>query len=307
MDIFCQAQVSKYCLGGLIDVGGCYRRIGRGAGARAWAERRRRPDLVAGAHKGHAEPVYFCEDKVQTGEMSSTFSEFKQAAVVNTLRSCQLFSGLALADLNAVAEISILKTLEKGDYLFREREPGQGFYIVQKGAINVHRVSPMGKEQVIRVFRAKESFAEATLATDAGYPADARAVESSQVLLVQKAGFLAVLRRQPELALRMLASMSVHLRTLVGQLEDLTLKDVETRLANWLIKRCPVPGAKGPVRIELKTTKRVLAAELGTVSETLSRTLAKFRDQGLVRVEGKVLEVINPGGLTALLRRNLGE
>lgn len=127
------------------------------------------------------------------------------------------------------------------------------------------------------------------------------------MLLVQKAGFLGLLRRQPELALRMLAAMSVHLRVLIGQLEDLTLKDVETRLANWLVKRCGPVAGKEPVRIELKTTKRVLAAELGTVSETLSRTLAKFRDQNLVVVKGKELLVTNPEGLRGLLQRNLGE
>ena len=70
----------------------------------------------------------------------------------------------------------------------------------------------------------------------------------------------------------MLGSMSSHLRVLVGQLEDLTLKDVETRLANWLVKRCPNLQSEQPVRIELAMAKRVLAAELSTVSETLSRT-----------------------------------
>src|SRR5438270_162692 len=87
-----------------------------------------------------------------------------------------------------------------------------------------------------------EGFASTVeLGTGSGYPPDARAVESSQVLLVQKSGFLALLQRQPQLALRMLGSMSSHLRVLVGQLEDLTLRDVETRLANWLVKRCPNP------------------------------------------------------------------
>jgi CRP-like cAMP-binding protein len=145
------------------------------------------------------------------------------------------------------------------------------------------------------------------LASETGYPADARALESSQVLLVQKDGILALLRRQPELALRMLGSMSSHLRVLVGQLEDLTLRDVETRLANWLIKRCPNPQSEQPVRIELTMTKRVLAAELGTVSETFSRTLAKFRDQRLLAVKGKTFVVLSPMKLQTLLRRNLGE
>jgi CRP-like cAMP-binding protein len=239
--------------------------------------------------------------------MATSLFEFKQAALVNTLRACQLFAGLAPADLNAVADVTVVKSLDKGDYLFHEGEAAQGFYIVQKGAINIHRVNAAGKEQVIRIFRTGESFAEATLATVSGYPADARAVESSQVLQVQKAGFLALLKRQPELALRMLASMSLHLRDLVGQLEDLTLKDVETRLANWLIKRCPSPESNLPVPIELKTTKRVLAAELGTVSETFSRTLAKFREQKLVSVKGNRVTVLSPGKLRELLRRNLGE
>jgi CRP/FNR family transcriptional regulator len=101
--------------------------------------------------------------------------------------------------------------------------------------------------------------------------------------------------------------MSMHLRVLVGQLEDMTLKDVETRLANWLMKRCPNPEGEKPVTIELKTTKRVLAAELGTVSETFSRTLGKFREQGLVTGKGKSLTVLNPAKLRQLLRSNLGE
>jgi CRP/FNR family transcriptional regulator len=238
--------------------------------------------------------------------MANALAELKQAAIENTLRGCRLFAGLGADDLHAIAAITVVKSLDKGDYLFREGTPAQGFYITQKGAINVHRVNAAGKEQIIHVFRAGESFAEAALATPAGYPADARALESSQVL-VEKAGFLALFRRQPDLALRMLGSMSGHLRTLIAQLEDLTLKDVETRLANWLIRRCPNPESAEPVVIELRTTKRVLAAELGTVSETFSRTLATFRQRKLVTVKGKALTVLSPRKLNELLRRNLGE
>jgi CRP/FNR family transcriptional regulator len=239
--------------------------------------------------------------------MSSTLADLKRAAIVNALRGCQLFAGMPAADLEEVARITLIKSLEKGDYLFHQGQLSLGFYIVQKGAINVHRVNANGKEQVIHVFRLGESFAEATLASEAGYPGDARAVENSQVLLVQKGGFLQLLQQRPELALRMLGSMSLHLRVLVGQLEDLTLKDVETRLANWLIKRCPDRQGTTPVSIELTTTKRVLAAELGTVSETFSRTLAKFRQQKLINVKGKTITVLAPIRLTELLRRYLGE
>ena len=238
---------------------------------------------------------------------SSQLAELKQAALASTLRHCQLFSGLAAEDLKNVAAVTVLKQLAKDDYLFREGDPARGFYVVQQGSINVHRVGTTGKEQIIHVFRSGESFAEATLATETGYPANARALEPSQVLLVQKQDFVGLLRRHPELALRMLGSMSQHLRVLVGLLDDLTLKDVETRLANWLIKRCPDRESAKPATIELTMTKRVLAAELGTVSETFSRTLAKFREQGLVTAKGKALTVVSPARLSALLRKHLGE
>ncbi|MBL9175915.1 MAG: Crp/Fnr family transcriptional regulator [Verrucomicrobiales bacterium] len=239
--------------------------------------------------------------------MADILPELRQAAIIASLRSCQLFAGLGTTDLQSVAGLVAIRTVPKDSYLFHEGDPSTGFYLVQKGAINVHRVNAAGKEQVIHVFRPGETFAEAALATTQGYPADARAVESSQVLLIDKSGFMDLLRRQPEIGMRLLASMSLHLRVLVTQLEDLTLKDVETRLANWLIKRCPDPGGETPVSIALKDTKRVLAAELGTVSETLSRTFAKLRAQGLILVKGQTISIQSPARLRTLLRRNLGE
>jgi CRP/FNR family transcriptional regulator len=240
-------------------------------------------------------------------DVMSELSPFKQAALANTLRTCRLFTGLPRADLSHIAAIAVTKNVKRDDYLFHEGEQSSGFYVVQFGAINVHRLSAAGKEQVIHVFRSGETFAEATLATETGYPADARALEDSQVLLLPKVEFTALLRRQPDLALRMLGSMSQHLRVLVGLLDDLTLKDVETRLANWLLKRCPEPGSDNPHVVELTMTKRVLASELGTVSETFSRTLAKLREQKLLSVKGKAVTVVSPARLAALLRRNLGE
>src|SRR5437667_6841599 len=184
--------------------------------------------------------------------------------------------GLPAADIVAIASFTISRHLDKGEYLFREGDRSEGFYVVQKGAINVHRVSAAGKEQVIHLFRPIESFAEATLATEGGYPADARATEPTTVLLVPKRDFVDLLRKRPELSLRMLGSMSQHLRVIVGLLDDLTLKDMETRVANWLLKRCSRPIGNREVEIKLDRTKRVLATELGATSYPLSRTLAKF-------------------------------
>jgi len=224
-------------------------------------------------------------------------SRFKRTVIENCLRSSQLLLGLPGDDIASIAAMVVSKRLEKGDYLFRQGDPAEGFYIVQRGAINVHRVSPLGKEQVIHVFRPFESFAEASLASSTGYPADGRAITSSSVLLVPKRDFVSLLRKRPELALRVLVAL----------VDDLTLKDIEARLANWLLKRCLRAISETPQIIQLEATKRVLAAEMGTTSETLSRTLAKFREQKLLQVKGNTITITQPLALEELLRRHLGE
>src|SRR5688572_16002910 len=141
--------------------------------------------------------------------------------VVAIFRECPLFEGVSDSNLDSIAAITLFKTFAKGDYLFHEGSPVHGFYIVSSGSIKVHRVSIAGKEQVLHVYRPHESFGEEALISELGYAADASTVEDSTVLMVQKPEFLGLLRRQPDLALCMLRSMSQHLNNLVELLDDL--------------------------------------------------------------------------------------
>ncbi len=238
--------------------------------------------------------------------MSRNVAELRQAAIVGTLRSCQLFSGMPDAELATVAGFALLRNIDKNAYLFHEGQQAEGFYVVQKGAINVHRVSAAGREQVIYVFRPGESFAEASLANATGYPANARSIESSTVVVIPKKPILELIRRRPELGLRMLGSMSQHLRVLVGLVEDFTLKDVETRLVNWLLGHVK-EGTQGEAVFQMAEKKRVLAAQLATSSETLSRTLAKLRKQRLVEVKEMTIHIVDVELLRGHFRRLLGE
>lgn len=231
-------------------------------------------------------------------------SDSKLTGLVSTLRCAQLFSGLSAEDLATLAAFAVVVRLEKDQVLFREGEPARGCFLVQAGAVTVFRLSPGGKERVIYVFRTGESLAEAALASPTGYPANARALEPSTVLMLPKGPLLELIGKRPDLAMRMLGAMSSHLRVLVGMIEDLTLKDVETRLLHWLVRRL---GSAKAGRIDLPGTKRALAAELGTSGETLSRTLATLRERGWLSVSGRTLTVRDRAAVEARLRRNLGE
>lgn len=232
--------------------------------------------------------------------MRGLLAEFRSATLLNVLRHCDVFAGLPESDLQSIAATATLKWLAKGDYLFREGESVAGFYVVHQGAIKMHRLGPGGHEQIIRIVRPGDLFAEESLLSGAGHLAHACALEASHVLLVPKRGFLALLEPRPDLALCLLKSMSRQFDHLVHLLDDLTLKDVKTRLARWLLQQCPDPLSPTPVRIELRGTKRLLAAELGAASETFSRTLGKLRDQKLLTIEGNAFTLLCPARLARL-------
>ncbi len=233
----------------------------------------------------------------------SVIAEFKQVAIANTLRRCALFAGLSSHDLNAIASITVPKFLARGEYLFLENAPMDGFYVVQTGAIKLHRMNLKGHEQVFHIFRPTETFGEEMILCDAGYPADATAAEKSQVLLVQKREFLALLKTQRELAFCLLRSAGQRVGSLMRLLEDLTLKDASTRLVSWLIEHCAEPDSDEPRRVEIEMTKHLLAQELGLASETLSRTLNKLRTEELIDVQGRSVVLLCPVRLREFLRR----
>lgn len=236
----------------------------------------------------------------------NSFAEFRFLATVNTLRRCPLFDNLPIEIQREIARISVVKSLAKGDYLFHEGAPVHGFYVVQSGAIKLHRVNLSGKEQVVHVFRANEALGEEALLSDSGYMADACAAESSRVLMIRKSEFLTLLKHHPELVLSVVKSVGDQFRVLLDLLEDLTLKDVPTRLAHWLIEHCPNPDSSAPCTIKLPMAKRLLASELGTVSETFSRTLARFRAEKLLTIEGRIVTLLCPSKLLRLVRGGLG-
>lgn len=235
-----------------------------------------------------------------------SLDEFRDASLVYSLRSAFIFEGLSDADLREIASYVIVKSLQKGEYLFHERDPAIGFYVVRSGIINVHRVATDGREQVIHIFRAGESLAEAALVAEAGYPADARAEEESEVLLIPKKDFMEHQYARHDLAWRMLASMSIHLRDLVSTLENLKLKDAETRFLHWMLRRCPQPLSREKATVDIGMSKAVLAGELGTRQETLSRLFAKLRDAGLLTVRRSMLIIPDPLAMQEIFEKNLG-
>jgi len=223
--------------------------------------------------------------------------DMRRAALEYSIAQAPIFSGLPADDLHRISSYASLRSLRRGAYLFRQKEPVIGFFIVRQGLINVHRINAQGREQVVHLLRPGDSFAERAITSTNGYPVNARAAEESEVIVIPAEEFKNHLRKKPDLAWRMVSSMSHHLRALVSALEGLRFKDIETRLIHWLLQRCPDTHSDKAVDIVLGTTKGELAAELATRQETLSRTFGKLREAGYIKVRPKLIVVPHPAKL----------
>ncbi len=213
----------------------------------------------------------------------------RRATLAAQLRRAAIFEGLCDAELSRIADYSREISMPKGGIIFREGDPVTAFFIVSRGVVEAYRTGPGGDERLIHLVHAGESFAEAAVAGPLGYPASARALEAAEIVAIGSGPFLIHLSERPELALRMLATLGRRLRGLVTVIEGYQLRDTESRLLRWLLDRCVQPT--GPATVTLTTTRVMLATELGTRRETLSRLLARLRECGAIRIEGRKIEI----------------
>lgn len=235
--------------------------------------------------------------------MKKSADLIRRAALASSLQQAAIFSGLPEQDLLRVAGYAVKRTLKKDEILFREGEEVIGFYVVTKGMIKAYRIGEGGREQLIHLIHAGESFAEPAVAGLPGYPAHTRALEKTEVVLIRGKEFLDHLREQSDLALRMLASLSRHLHGLVASIESYKLRDAETRLLHWLLQRCPAGATR--FAVDLQISKGTLAEELGTRQETLSRILARLKKAEVLTVAGRKITVADAEGLRKMFEEHL--
>lgn len=212
-----------------------------------------------------------------------------------TLRRLPLFSELSIEDLRKVTSFSRVKKIQKNDFLFHQGDFYTGFYILLKGTIKVYKVSSDGKEAVVHIIKPLNLFADIPLFEGKDYPVNSQALEDSMLLYVPKDGFLNLMKNNPDIALRMLGGFAKRLKELIEQIEVIASKDVTSRLAKYLsteIKNSGNEKLPEPF-VKLKIPKATIAAFLGTITETLSRSLKKLQNEKIIRVHGKIIFVID--------------
>jgi len=222
--------------------------------------------------------------------------------LVEHLTSIPLFQGLPREHREKLAMIVVDQTLKKAQPIFSEGDEGNGFYVVISGRVKIFKLSLDGKEQILHILNPGEPFGEVAVFAGERFPAHADTLEESRIFFFPRLAFIDLIRKNPNLALNMLAVLSRRLRKFTAMVEDLSLKEVPGRLAAYfLYLGDPKKGTKEVQELKLDISKNQLASLLGTIPETLSRILAKMTKEGLIKPTGsRGIRILDRGGLEEL-------
>ncbi|MDP9365238.1 MAG: Crp/Fnr family transcriptional regulator [Chloroflexota bacterium] len=215
------------------------------------------------------------------------------AAKLGYLLETEVFASLSEPERTWLMESTTMVTCERGRIFYAPDEAGEVVFILKRGRVDLFRLSPEGRKLVVASLGAHTIFGEMGLIGQGMYGCYAEAAEDSLLCVLSRTDLQALIRRNPDVGLRLLAELAGRLQQREAELEALAFRGLSSRLAALLLREA---GADGTVA---GYTHQELAERLGTYRETVSQTLGRFRSEGLVAVEPRRIRLLDPAGLEA--------
>ena len=206
------------------------------------------------------------------------------------LRRGYLFRDLGDEQLDEIVAGARTVSLADGQWLYRQGDAADRFFVVREGQMALFRQSAEGRECIIALLGADEVFGEELVFLPAAeHDLNARAIGDTTLLSLDRVAFRSHLETTPALGKRLMATLYRRQRMLLDHIERLTLQDATQRLMAYLLAQVREEG--GAQRLELALPKSTLAAHLSIQPETLSRILARLKECDYLSEEGDALLV----------------
>lgn len=207
------------------------------------------------------------------------------------LNKVPLLCELPPSTLAAVTSAGLVQRQPRGAILFNQGESADFLHVLLEGQVGLIGVSPDGAETVVEIMKPGEVFIAAAVLTDRPYLMTAKVLQPARLLLLPAEQLRADLRRNPELAIAMLTSLSMHFRMLVREVKNLKLKSAAQRLGVYLLSLTREHA--GPAILRLPHNKTLIAARVGIRPESLSRIFSALHEVGVtVRAQDVVIDDI---------------
>ncbi len=218
------------------------------------------------------------------------------------IRQLSIFSTLSAQDAKEISPYLLSGKYRKKEAVFSEGDPSEWFYIVKTGKIKITKLSQEGKEIILEIISPMDFFGGIAVVRGFPYPANAVAMEDTEVIKISRRNLLSVLDRFPNLMYFLATNIGDRIKGSHEMLKSIALEKVEARIASLLIKLSDKTGEKtreGTV-ITMKLTKQDIAEMVGTTVETSIRTMSKLSKAGLIASRGGKIVIRDLERLRAL-------
>lgn len=213
------------------------------------------------------------------------------------LKRCTLCAQLNDQEFHEIEQIVSVRSVAKNEILFFQGDQATGFFVLLAGKVRVYKASADGKEYTLHLIAPGQMFAEAAIFQGNRFPANCSALENSTVAFFPKEQFVRLIKQSPDISLKMIAGLARFVREFNQMVEDLSLKEISARLADYILAE-QIREKSDSFKMDI--TKSELARKLGTISATLSRNLRKLKKIGAIEVEGRQIKILDPKRLQAI-------
>ena len=205
--------------------------------------------------------------------------------VPRILDQARFFEGISRESKEALSKFCMPVECARHAVLFREAQPGEAMYLLARGRMSLHKLSPEGREVVIKVIKPGEVFAEVILFEKRYYPVTAVALTDVLVFKLLRRDLLDLLR-QEDFRNDFIAMLLRKQRYLADKIQQLTSQDGEQGLRAFLLEQY---GEQEQIEVEIN--KKQLAAAIGATPETLSRLLQDLKRRKMLVWKQRVISV----------------
>jgi CRP-like cAMP-binding protein len=208
--------------------------------------------------------------------------------IMTFLQQVPLFSAFRQDDLQKISDVVKVQSLKKGDTLFRKGDQGSALYLIASGKIKIGVTSRLGDEVILSILSNGEFFGDMALLDGMTRSADAIAVEESQLYVLYRDDFIAILMKSSTAIKALFSTLCTRLRKTDKFVEETCFLNVSSRLARRLAEfaeRQIKAGDQGEIRIEM--TQSELASMVGATRESVNKELRSMREKGIVKTVGR--------------------
>ncbi len=223
---------------------------------------------------------------------------------IESLRKIQLFFSLSDEELRLVSDKLILKRFRKNEIILQEEDTNEYMYIILDGKVKVVQTTEDGKEILLAIHQAGDSFGEMSLIDGKTSPATVIATEHSSAAIVSKKDFYSILETQKKVLNNLLLILCSRYRESWEKIQMLNYKNASHRVKILFLMLSEKYGEKTPegITLNIKLTHQEIAEMTGMTRETVTRVIDKWQRDGEIHVLKNKFIHLSPNLLTEGLK-----